>query len=477
MKRIGNLLLTLILLTGVFFMDAMATEPESPVLDGATLVTFGDSLTASSEWSRQLAAQLNMRLINAGVGGDTTAMARVRFERDVLGRNPDFVTIAFGTNDFFRPDRRGPYVSLDDFRDNLRYFIERVRQVGAVPILLTIPYMVSWGEFDRNYANDGGVMAVLDTYNDVIRQLAAEHNVPLADIRAACDDHDINEFLSEDGIHLAALGQQVYAETVAAVMITYFEQEPNASRVFQGPRPAIIRGAQSVPLISLQPADWMSAADGAVVFNEAQDGALTMHNTTGEWPVAHYQLPDDGIAVPLDGTRIEYDITLGRGVGANIILVFGGASSFAVAWDLHESLNPHFQDARFDGDDLAANQTLTGSFALSDLEIIHRHADDDGFVTLNGIRLFVVGGANQEITFRRFDITTDGGGHKEYLPYEPEYQGESTETEPGNQGEDADISAGQDKENNIVLWVIGGIAALVALAVGAAVGIIVKKKK
>jgi len=71
------------------------------------LVCFGDSLTtcggkggAYSDW---LAAKLpHVRVINAGIGGDTLEQGRHRFRNDVLRHHPAVVLIAMGANDFWR---------------------------------------------------------------------------------------------------------------------------------------------------------------------------------------------------------------------------------------------------------------------------------------------------------------------------------------------------------------------------------------
>lgn len=74
------------------------------------LVCLGDSLTScggpGGHYSDWLARALpSVRVIDAGIGGDTLEGGRARFERDVLGRAPDMVLIALGANDFWRRER------------------------------------------------------------------------------------------------------------------------------------------------------------------------------------------------------------------------------------------------------------------------------------------------------------------------------------------------------------------------------------
>ena len=74
------------------------------------LVCFGDSLTAcggkGGYYSDWLAKQLpHVRVVNAGVGGDTLEQGRHRYAKDVLRHRPKIVLIAMGANDFWKATR------------------------------------------------------------------------------------------------------------------------------------------------------------------------------------------------------------------------------------------------------------------------------------------------------------------------------------------------------------------------------------
>jgi lysophospholipase L1-like esterase len=87
-----------------------------------TTVGFGDSITEAivgmpnkdKRWLNILDEQLNdrfsdisFRIINSGVGGNSDREKMLRFEKDVLAHNPDFLLLEFGgnNNDFHRPER------------------------------------------------------------------------------------------------------------------------------------------------------------------------------------------------------------------------------------------------------------------------------------------------------------------------------------------------------------------------------------
>jgi hypothetical protein len=81
------------------------------------LVCLGDSLTscggAGGHFSHALAAFMpDVKVIDAGIGGDTLEGGRARLERDVLAHKPDVVLIALGANDFWRNAR--PVAQMGD---------------------------------------------------------------------------------------------------------------------------------------------------------------------------------------------------------------------------------------------------------------------------------------------------------------------------------------------------------------------------
>lgn len=74
------------------------------------LVCFGDSLTscggADGHYSHWLAKRMpDVRVVDAGLGGDTLKNGRTRYQKDVLAHEPDVVLIALGANDFWQNAR------------------------------------------------------------------------------------------------------------------------------------------------------------------------------------------------------------------------------------------------------------------------------------------------------------------------------------------------------------------------------------
>jgi lysophospholipase L1-like esterase len=89
-------------------------------------------------------------------------------------RAGDYVLIQFGHNDGAkdRPDR---YTPPEDYRRNLARFVTDARAKRAIPVLLTP--VVRW-RFDER----GAFFDTHGEYPDVVRAVAAAHDVPLVDM-------------------------------------------------------------------------------------------------------------------------------------------------------------------------------------------------------------------------------------------------------------------------------------------------------
>lgn len=170
------------------------------------LVAFGDSLTAGygappgKSYPDFLQKELldrgfDLRVVNEGVSGDTTAAALARVDM-ALADKPAWVIIALGANDGLRG------LPVEAMEANLRQMIERFGQAGAKVALagMTLP---------RNYGQE-----YIAGFEAVYPRLAREYDLPLLpfllDGVAA-----VPELNQEDGIHPTAEGNERVARHVA----------------------------------------------------------------------------------------------------------------------------------------------------------------------------------------------------------------------------------------------------------------------
>ena len=177
------------------------------------IVMFGDSTTAArpAEVRKVYAARVqetlanegsDLMVINSGVSSDTTDRARLRLQDHVLELEPKLAVIQFGMNDaaidvWKDPPAKRPRVPIDRYEANLRGIVDQLKKGGAKIVLLTAS-PVRWTDTLRKLygkppydVNDplGFDKAALERYNDVVRKLAKELNIPLVDVYAVFGEH------------------------------------------------------------------------------------------------------------------------------------------------------------------------------------------------------------------------------------------------------------------------------------------------
>ena len=153
--------------------------PPEPSPAAVRVVFLGDSLTAGLGLgaeetypalieNRLREEGYDVRVVNAGVSGDTTAGGLARLDW-LLGQDPDVVVVALGANDGLRG------LPLERTEENLRAIVRRSREAGARVLLLGMRIPPSHGldyagEFREIYpriARDLGVPLVLFLLEEV----------------------------------------------------------------------------------------------------------------------------------------------------------------------------------------------------------------------------------------------------------------------------------------------------------------------
>jgi lysophospholipase L1-like esterase len=160
-----------------------------------TLVCFGDSLTEGTigaSYIDILRPQLpGVRVVNAGINGDTVLNLLRRFERDVLPQRPDVVVVFVGLNDLgtaygelplrgYYHLMKGVHIAITPLRfaQLYRQLIAALRARSGAEIALCT--LTTLGE-----SLGDPVQATIDAYSTVVRALAHQERLPLIDLRAA----------------------------------------------------------------------------------------------------------------------------------------------------------------------------------------------------------------------------------------------------------------------------------------------------
>ncbi len=186
-----------------------------PPLEPLKIVVLGDSLTAGSGLTRNTAfpAQLEARLqrrgyrvrvINAGVSGDTSAGGLARLDW-TLAERPELMIIELGANDALRG------LDPQQTKQNLSTILSRLRSLKVQPLLTGMKAPRNLGEeyynkFDRLYV-----------------ELARRHQVPFYPffLAGVAGDPGLNQ---ADGIHPTAAGVAIIVRRMLPLVEALLEQ-------------------------------------------------------------------------------------------------------------------------------------------------------------------------------------------------------------------------------------------------------------
>lgn len=163
-----------------------------------TLLMIGDSITdagrtqGTGEWGQGyvrmvrdllLAScpELNLRVINRGVSGDSVRDLSARWEQDVTAHQPDWVSIKIGVNDVWRGFAGQPHLAVppQEYQERLSGLLDRTLQAGARPLLIT-PFLV---EPDRAQP----MRRMVEHYAGLMTALGRERQIPVVELQPAFD--------------------------------------------------------------------------------------------------------------------------------------------------------------------------------------------------------------------------------------------------------------------------------------------------
>jgi lysophospholipase L1-like esterase len=185
------------------------------------IVCFGDSIAgvyyhsgAARAWCdmvgiglKRLYPQAKLEMINAGISSQTSANGLARIQTDVLDRKPTLVVVAFGMNDV----RGANPMAAQQSRDNQAQIVRLCKGAGAEVVLCTptlvYPNCPEWPS-ER-----------LGPYADMVRQVAAEESVPVADSYRALEELQARDrtawmLTMSEWIHPNMNGHKIIAQEV-----------------------------------------------------------------------------------------------------------------------------------------------------------------------------------------------------------------------------------------------------------------------
>jgi lysophospholipase L1-like esterase len=171
---------------------------------------YGDGFVRDCQlWLQAGYPELNLSVINRGVSGDTTQDLLVRWERDAIRPQPDWLFIKVGINDvwsvfegFYREG-----IGLEDFEQNYRALVQQAHNRTQAQVILIEPFLVEKSQRDN-------FRRVLAQYQDKIARIAEEHDLLLVKLQQAFDrglKSQPAEYWAEDRVHPTAIGHALIA--------------------------------------------------------------------------------------------------------------------------------------------------------------------------------------------------------------------------------------------------------------------------
>ncbi len=154
--------------------------------------------------------ELFIRVTNSGISGHTSRELLARFDRDVLDKKPDWVSICIGINDVWRqfdvPVIGEFQVMPEEYERNVEEMICRAK-AQTKGVFVMSPYYIE--------PNPADVMrARMDEYTEICRRLAEKHGCIFIDLQKLFTDYCSvrhSSYLAWDRIHPNQTGAALVA--------------------------------------------------------------------------------------------------------------------------------------------------------------------------------------------------------------------------------------------------------------------------
>lgn len=219
MKKLTTILASM----AALFCAAALTGSDLKIKNGESLAFLGDSITQLG-WSNPYGylhlvetalrtKGVNIKVIPAGISGHKSTNMNSRMERDVVKKNPTWMTLSCGVNDVWHGARG---VALDQYKKEITSILDKADKAGIKVMVLTATMI---GEDAGNANNEK-----LIPYNEFLRETAKKRGYLLADLNAdmqkivaeskAKNPKYRGNFLTSDGVHMAGAGNEMMARGI-----------------------------------------------------------------------------------------------------------------------------------------------------------------------------------------------------------------------------------------------------------------------
>ena len=193
------------------------------VKSGEKIGFLGDSITQGG-WSSPTgyvrlvmaglkANGIDAEAVPAGISGHKSNQMLARLDKDVLSKKPQWMTLSCGVNDVWHGAKGVP---LDQYKENITKIVDTAGAAGAKVVITTATVIYEKLDSPQNVQ--------LAPYNDFLRALAKEKNLPLADLNAMfherikAENKPDKKVVTSDGVHMNGEGNKLMATGVLRAM-------------------------------------------------------------------------------------------------------------------------------------------------------------------------------------------------------------------------------------------------------------------
>lgn len=208
--------------------DFAALVDQLPVALGSTIVGLGDSITDDDQSWLEILRHLfdlrrlkdNIKVVNAGISGDTTSQVISRF-LDVTQKDPALIICMAGTNDT-RLHGQQPtktLVSLDETKQNLAMLRNfATTQTTARWVWMTPTPVIEAQIADHWYL---GPRQMMWSNKDIkpIAEFVLGQPEPVIDLQALFGSPPNPAWLMDDGLHPSLAGQQAIVKALVTQLV------------------------------------------------------------------------------------------------------------------------------------------------------------------------------------------------------------------------------------------------------------------
>ena len=155
--------------------------------------------------------EINLRITNSGISGNTSRDLLQRFERDVISLNPDWVSICIGINDVWRqfdsPAFFDHAVMPEEYRENIEKMILSVKD-RCKGVFVLSPYYIEANREDE-------MRKKMDEYVSICKELAEKYDCIFVDFQKMYEEFckiRHSSCIAWDRVHPNQMGATIMAK-------------------------------------------------------------------------------------------------------------------------------------------------------------------------------------------------------------------------------------------------------------------------